>query len=82
MWEWLKKRAAERSTWAGILTLAAICGIEISPELSEEILKAVSAIIAVIFTFSADRAKARATDENKSSVQAGSASKNFDADQQ
>lgn len=53
--EWLKKRIAERSTWLGIITLAGICGYSIRPELQEQILTAISAVVAVIFTVTSDK---------------------------
>lgn len=53
--EWLKKRIAERSTWLGIMALAGIFGYSIRPELQEQILTAISAIVAIIFTVTSDK---------------------------
>ena len=55
MIEWIKKRIAERSTWLGIMTLAGICGYNINPELKEQILTAITAVVAVIFTVTSDK---------------------------
>lgn len=55
MMTWIKKRLAERSTWLGILTLAGICGYQINPELQEQIITAISAVVAVIFTITSDK---------------------------
>jgi len=81
MLEWIKKRVVERSTWVGILALAGIFGVNISPELKEQILTAITALVAVIFTVTADREKARATDGDKSIIQAGSAATDIDTSQ-
>ena len=53
--EWLKKRIAERSTWIGVMALAGICGYTIKPELQEQILTAISAVVAIIFTVTSDK---------------------------
>jgi hypothetical protein len=82
MLEWLKRRVVERSTWVGLLTLIGILGVEISPELKDEIITAITAVVAVLFTISADRARARASDGNKPGIQAGSAATNLDTGQQ
>lgn len=63
MVEWLKRRAAERSTWLGLLTLAGICGYDIAPELKEQILTAVTAIVAVIFAVTSDTKKVEVVDD-------------------
>lgn len=78
MIEWIKKRVAERSTWVGILALAGIFGVNISPELKEQILTAITALVAVIFTVTADSAKARETDGVKNILQAGSTGTDID----
>jgi len=51
---WLLKRLKERSTWSGIITLASLAGYTLRPELAEAIITAATAIIAVIFTVTAD----------------------------
>ena len=55
MIEWLKKRVIERSTWFGIFALAGILGYEIKPELQEQIVTAIGAVVAVIFTVTSDK---------------------------
>lgn len=65
MLTWLKKRLSERTTYIGIIALAGLCGYQISPELQEQILTAVTAIIAVIFTVTADKETSNVKPETK-----------------
>lgn len=51
---WIKKRAGERSTWLGIITLATIGGLNISAEQKELIVSIGTALGALLMTFSAD----------------------------
>jgi len=51
---WMLKRLKERSTWSGIITLLGLMGYTLKPELAEAIVTAATAIIALIFTVTAD----------------------------
>lgn len=51
---WIKKRAVERSTWLGIITLATIGGLNISAEQKELIISIGTALGALVMTFTAD----------------------------
>ena len=57
MIEWIKKRVVERSTWIGLLALAGLFGYHIEPELEEQIITAIAAVTAVIFTVTSDKKK-------------------------
>ena len=52
---WLLKRLKERSTWTGIITLASIAGLNLQPEQKELIVSIGTALVALIFTFTADQ---------------------------
>ncbi len=51
---WLKNRLKERSTWLGIITLASIAGLNISPEQKELVITIGMAAAALLATFTAD----------------------------
>lgn len=73
---WIKKRIAERSTWLGILTLAGICGYDIAPELKEQILTAIAAIVAVIFTVTSDKKRVEVVNDGPGRVERDAAAGN------
>lgn len=52
---WIKKRFAERSTWAGIITLASIAGYSLDPKQQELVVTLGTSLVALIFTFTADK---------------------------
>lgn len=71
MIEWIKKRVAERSTWVGIMTLAGLFGYSIRPELQEQLLTAIAAITAVIFTITSDKKPVEVTNVVEAAGQTG-----------
>ena len=59
---WIVNRLKERSTWSGLLTIAAIAGLKLAPEQKEMIVTVATTIVALIFTFTADKpAEAKTT---------------------
>ena len=55
MFEWLKERAKERSTWRGLAILAGVAGFAVDPAQVEMIGYGVAGAIGVIETASADK---------------------------
>lgn len=54
---WLINRFKEPSTWRGLVTLAGICGMSLSPEQSDKIVTAAVALIGLIEVFRKEPAK-------------------------
>jgi hypothetical protein len=65
MFEWIKKRIVERSTWVGIMSLAGLIGYNIKPELQEQILTAITAVVAVVFTITSDKKRVEVVNDVK-----------------
>jgi hypothetical protein len=55
---WILNRFKERSTWSALITLVGIVGVNLQPELQEQIITAALAIVSVIFAFTTDPPKA------------------------
>ena len=53
--QWLLARLRERSTWAGIVSMAAALGIAVSPEQSEAIVAAGMAVVGAVIAFTDDK---------------------------
>lgn len=54
---WVLSRLKERSTWTALITLAGIAGLNVAPELAEQIITAATSVVAVIFAITADDKK-------------------------
>lgn len=52
--KWLLNRLKERSTWSALIALASIAGLNIKPELTDSIITAGTALVAVIFAITSD----------------------------
>lgn len=52
---WILNRLKERSTWSALITLSGLIGINLKPELTEAIITAGTAIVALIFAVTEDK---------------------------
>jgi len=53
--DWVLNRLKERSTWAGIVSLAGAVGLSVAPELSEQIITAGLALVGIVAAILKDR---------------------------
>ena len=52
--QWLKNRLKERSTWAGLIVLVSMAGVQLSPEQKEMIVTIGTTLVGLVMTFTAD----------------------------
>lgn len=57
MLKFILDRLKERSTWIGIITIITAAGVTVSPEQTEAIAGAGTAIVGAVLAFTADPAK-------------------------
>lgn len=55
LWEYIKNRMSEASTWRGLIVLAGLIGVTLSPEQKEAIVTFGLALYGVIGTFFPDK---------------------------